>query len=69
MTPGTRTQPGKPKILIEQVMGVFNFVTGFLLGGYTGLYLAKHYNVPDLPDPLQILDQMKKIAEDNKKDK
>jgi len=50
-------------------MGLFNFVSGFLLGGYTGLYLAKHYNVPDLPDPLQLLDKLKQIADENKKDK
>lgn len=50
-------------------MGLFNFVTGFLLGGYTGLYLAKHYNVPDIPDPMQLVDKLKQIAEDNKKDK
>jgi len=56
------------KCLIEMKMGLFNFVTGFLVGGYTGLYLAKHYNVPDLPDPLQILDKLKKIAEEHKKD-
>jgi len=49
-------------------MGLFNFVTGFLVGGYTGLYLAKHYNVPDIPDPLQLLDKLKRIADEHKKD-
>jgi len=54
---------------LDFAMGLFNFVSGFLLGGYTGLYLAKHYNVPDLPDPLQLLDKLKQIADENKKDK
>ena len=26
-------------------MGLFHFVTGFAVGGYTGLYLAKNYRI------------------------
>ena len=26
-------------------MGLFHFVTGFVVGGYTGLYLAKNYRI------------------------
>ncbi len=50
-------------------MGVFNFVTGFAVGVYTGLYLSKNYNVPNVPGPDEILAKLKQIAEENKKDK
>lgn len=49
-------------------MGLLNFFTGFLTGTYAGLYLAKHYNVPDVPDPQTLVDRIKKILEDNRKD-
>ena len=50
-------------------MGVFNFVTGLATGLYAGLYIAKHYDVPDVPDPIQLWEKVKKLAEDHKKDK
>ena len=50
-------------------MSLFNFFTGFLAGAYAGLYAAKHYNVPDVPEPATIVDKIKKILEDNRKDK
>ena len=50
-------------------MGLFNFVTGFGLGTYFGLYIAKTYNIPEIPAPQDILEKLKKISEDYKKDK
>ena len=50
-------------------MGLFNFVSGFGVGLYLGLYVAKHYDVPDVPDPQTVYQKMLKILEDNKKDK
>ena len=50
-------------------MGLFNFVTGFGLGTYFGLYIAKTYNIPEVPAPQDILEKLKKISEDYKKDK
>lgn len=49
-------------------MGLFNFMTGFAAGVYTGLYLSKNYNVPEVPGPNEILDKLKKLSEDYKKD-
>ena len=48
-------------------MSLFNFVTGFLTGMYAGLYAAKHYNVPDVPEPQKIIDVVKDFLEANKK--
>ena len=48
-------------------MGVLNFVTGFLVGGYAGLYVSKHYNVPDVPAPQELLEALKKLADSYKK--
>jgi len=50
-------------------MGLFNFVSGFLVGAYAGLYAAKHYNVPEVPDPQDLYEKLKKLAEENRKDK
>ena len=50
-------------------MGLFNFVTGLATGLYAGLYIAKHYDVPDVPDPIQLWEKVKKLAEDHKKDR
>lgn len=50
-------------------MGAFNFVTGFLVGLYSGLYVAKNYNVPDVPSPQLLFDKAKSWAEANKKSK
>ena len=50
-------------------MGLFNFVSGFAVGLYFGLYASKHYNVPDVPDPQTIYQKMLKVLEENKKDK
>jgi hypothetical protein len=49
-------------------MSLINFVTGFVLGAYTGLYAVKHnYNVPQVPDPQEIVDYVKKFIEDSSK--
>lgn len=48
-------------------MSIFNFVTGFLVGVYTGLYASKNYNVPDVPEPKKIIDTIKEFLEENKK--
>ena len=50
-------------------MGLFNFVSGFAVGLYSGLYLAKNYNVPDIPDPQSVYNKILKFLEENKKDK
>ena len=50
-------------------MGLFNFVSGFGVGLYLGLYVAKHYDVPDVPDPQTVYNKVLKILEDNKKEK
>ncbi len=50
-------------------MSLFNFVTGFVFGMYAGLYAAKHYNVPDVPEPMTIADKVKEFLEANKKTK
>ena len=50
-------------------MGLFKFVTGFAVGVYTGLYISKNYNVPDVPGPDEIKDKLMKLAEEYKKDK
>ena len=52
-----------------QPMGVFNFVTGFATGIYAGLYLAKHYDVPSVPDPAELFEKLKSLAEQYRKDK
>jgi hypothetical protein len=49
-------------------MGLFKFVTGFAVGVYTGLFISKNYNVPDVPGPDELIDKLKKIAEDYKKE-
>ena len=49
-------------------MSLFNFVTGFLTGVYAGLYAAKHYNVPDVPEPAALVDQVKQFIDQFKKD-
>ena len=48
-------------------MGLFNFVSGFLVGVYSGLYASKHYNVPDVPDPQTVYQKILKMLEENKK--
>ncbi len=48
-------------------MSLFNFVTGFLAGVYAGLYAAKHYNVPDVPEPQTIVDKVKEVMDTYKK--
>ena len=48
-------------------MSLFNFVTGFAAGLYAGLYAAKHYNVPDVPEPQTIVDKVKAFLDANKK--
>ena len=50
-------------------MGVFNFVSGLVVGLYSGLYIAKHYNVPDVPDPQHVYKKIVKLLEENKKDR
>ena len=50
-------------------MGLFNFVSGFLVGLYSGLYASKHYNVPDVPDPQTVYQKVMKLLEENKKTK
>ena len=50
-------------------MALFNFFTGFITGAYAGLYIAKNYEVPDVPDPNTIVEKVKKFLDDNKKDK
>ena len=50
-------------------MGLFNFVSGFAIGLYTGLYVAKNYNIPDIPDPGSMYNKLLKVLEENKKDK
>ena len=50
-------------------MGLFNFVSGFLVGLYGGLYASKHYNVPEVPDPQAMYQKILKLLEDNKKGK
>jgi len=50
-------------------MGLFNFLTGMATGLYAGIYLTQNYNVPTVPDPTTIPEKLKKILEDNKKDK
>jgi len=56
-------------------MSLFNFFTGFMTGVYAGLYAAKHYQVPDVPEPktiyenvVKFIDGYKKEDSDNKKD-
>ncbi len=49
-------------------MSMFNFVTGFLTGVYAGLYAAKHYNVPEVPEPKDMVDKVKKLLDSYKKD-
>ena len=53
---------------VKKVMSLFNFVTGFLTGVYAGLYAAKHYNVPDVPQPAALVDKVKQFIEQYKKD-
>lgn len=50
-------------------MGLFNFVTGFATGLYAGLYVVKHYDVPNVPDPSELFEKIKNLAEGYKKDK
>ena len=50
-------------------MGLFNFTVGFAAGTYFGLYISKNYNVPAVPAPNEIVDYLKKLSEDYKKDK
>jgi len=50
-------------------MGVFKFLTGFACGVYAGLYISKNYNVPDVPAPEELLNKLKKLSEEYKKDK
>ena len=50
-------------------MGLFNFATGFVTGLYAALCLVKHYNVPDVPEPSELFDKIKSLAEGYKKDK
>ena len=50
-------------------MSMFNFVSGFLVGVYSGLYAAKHYNVPDVPEPNDIVQQVKSFLDMHKKDR
>ena len=53
---------------LKKVMSLFNFVTGFLAGVYGGLYAAKHYNVPDVPEPAALVDKVKQFIDQFKKD-
>ena len=48
-------------------MSLFNFVTGFLTGVYAGLYAAKHYNVPEVPEPQTIVDKVRQLADSYRK--
>ena len=50
-------------------MSLFNFVTGFVTGVYAGLYAAKHYKVPDVPEPMDIVNKVKDVLDANKKTK
>ena len=50
-------------------MALFNFVSGFVVGLYAGVYAAKNYNVPDVPHPQSLYRKILKVLEDNKKDK
>ena len=49
-------------------MSLFNFVTGFLTGVYAGLYAAKHYQVPEVPEPAEVLDKAKQFIDQFKKE-
>ena len=53
---------------LKKVMSVLNFVTGFLTGVYAGLYAAKHYQVPEVPEPAEVLDKAKKFIDQFKKE-
>lgn len=50
------------------VMSLFNFMTGFLTGMYAGLYAAKNYDVPNVPEPMEIVDKVKRFLNEHKKD-
>ena len=50
-------------------MGLFNFISGFIIGLYSGLYASKNYNVPDVPDPQTAYQKVMKMLEENKKTK
>ena len=49
------------------IMGLFNFVSGLLVGTYAGIYIAQQYNVPVLPDPGALVKKVQDWAEENKK--
>ena len=53
----------------QNKMSLFNFVTGFIVGTYAGLYAAKHYNVPDIPEPKTIINAVTDFLDNHKKDK
>ena len=40
-----------------------------MLGLYAGIYLTQNYNVPVIPDPTSIVDKIKKLLDENKKEK
>jgi len=50
-------------------MGLTTHALSFLSGVYIGLYLSKNYNVPNVPNPDEIHNYIKKWLEENKKDK
>ena len=50
-------------------MSLLKFVSGFAVGFYTGLYVVKNYNIPNVPEPGEIYDLIVKVTEKFKKDK
>ena len=50
-------------------MTVFKFVSGIAVGFYTGLYVAKNYNIPNVAEPGEIYDTIIKTLEKYKKNK
>jgi len=50
-------------------MGLLKFASGFVVGGYLGIYIQQNYHVPDIPAPQEILDKIKRISDEYKKEK
>ena len=50
-------------------MSLFKFVSGLAVGFYTGLYVAKNYNVPAVSEPSEIYNMIVKTLEKYKKNK
>jgi len=50
-------------------MGLLKFASGFVVGGYLGIYIQQNYHVPDIPAPQEILDKIKRLSDEYKKEK